>query len=88
MLLRVIVCWSDSVCVGGPHLALWVRLDLPASRQLQLQVCELVNEEHQVAIVLVALKVPGVTPHLQDHVLDTAAAGEHAVGSLQRAPTV
>lgn len=33
--------------------------------------------------MLVALDVPGVTAHLQDHVFDTAAAGEHPVGCLE-----
>lgn len=65
------------------HLALGVSLDLPAPRQLQLSVCELVEENNQVSVVLVALKVPGIAPHLQDHVFDTAAAGEHPVGCLE-----
>lgn len=66
------------------YLALGVSLDLPASWQLQLSVCELVEENHQVPVMLVALKVPGITTHLQDHVFHTAAAGEHSVGCLER----
>lgn len=66
------------------YLALGVGLDLPASWQLQLSVCELVEENHQVPVMLVALKVPGVATHLQDHVFHTATAGEHPVGRLQR----
>jgi len=69
---------------SGPYLALGVGLDLPAPGQLQLGVREPVQEHHQVPVVLVALKVPGVAPHLQDHVLHTAAAGEHPVGGLDR----
>lgn len=33
--------------------------------------------------MLVALDVPGVATNLQDHVFDTAAAGEHPVGYLE-----
>lgn len=66
------------------YLPLWVSLDLPASGQLQLCVCKLVDENHQIPVMLVALKVPGVPTHLQDHVLHTAAAGEHAVRCLRR----
>lgn len=66
------------------YLALGVRFDLPASWQLQLSVCELVEENHQVPVVLVAFEVPGVAAHLQDHVFHTAAAGEHPVGRLKR----
>lgn len=66
------------------YLALGVSLDLPAPRQLQLSVCELVEEDHQVPVMLVAFKVSGIATHLQDHVLHTAAAGEHPVGCLER----
>lgn len=68
------------------YLALGVGLDLPASWQLQLSVCELVEENHQIPVMLVAFKVPGITAHLQDHVFHTAAASEHPVGHLQWEP--
>lgn len=65
------------------YLALGVSLDLPAPRQFQLGVCKLVEENHQVPVVLVAFKVPGIAAHLQNHVFHTAAAGEHPVGCLE-----
>lgn len=61
-----------------------VVLHLPAARQLQLLVGEHVEEGHQVPVVLVALKVVSVPPHLADHVLQTGVGGEHAVGTLSR----
>lgn len=72
---------GHSACVT--YLALGVSLDLPPSWQLQLSVRKLVEEHHQVPVMLVALKVPGVATHFQDHVFHTAAACEHPVGRLE-----
>lgn len=69
-------------CSLLPHLALQICLDLPAPGQLQPGVGKLVEEDHQVPVVLVSLKVPGVAPYLQDHVLHAGAVGEHAVRPL------
>lgn len=76
--------WLMILSAHITYLALGVGFDLPASWQLQLSVCELVEENHQVPVVLVALEVPGIAAHLQDHVFHTAAAGEHPVGRLKR----
>ena len=67
---------------GSPYLPGVVVLHLPAAGQLQLLVGEQVEEGHQVAVVLVALKVVSVAPHLADHVLQTRVARKHAVGTL------
>lgn len=65
------------------YLALWVRLNLPASWKLQLCICKLVEEGDQVSVVLVPLKVTGIPADLQNHVLQTGAVGEHPVGPLK-----
>lgn len=65
------------------HLALWVRLNLPASGKFQLRICKLVEEGDQVSVVLVPLKVTGIPTDLQDHMLQTGAVGKHPVGPLQ-----
>jgi len=65
------------------HLSEWVRLHLPAPREVQLQVREADDEGDQVPVVLVALKVAGVAADLQDHVLEARAVGEHAVRALR-----
>ena len=67
-----------------PHLAGVVVLHLPASGQLQLFVGHHVEEGHQVSVVLVALKVVSIPPHLTDHVLQTRVGGEHTVGTLSK----
>lgn len=54
----------------------------PAPRQLQLSVCEHVEESHKVPVVLVAFKVVGVPPDFGDHVLQTRVVCKHAVGTL------
>lgn len=59
-----------------------VVLHLPAAGELQLLVGEHVEEGHEVAVVLVALKVVSVPPHLADHVLQAGVARKHAVGTL------
>lgn len=65
-------------------LALRVSFNLPAPWQFQLHVGKLVEKNHQVPVMLVALKVPGVTAYFQDHVFDTTAAGKHPVGCLEK----
>lgn len=56
---------------------------LPAPGQLQLFVGKHVEEAHQIAVVLVALKVVGVPPDFGDHVLQTRVVCKHAVGTLK-----
>lgn len=75
----------DSVIIreGNWYFSLRVGLELPSSWQLQLSICKLVEEDYQVPVMLVPLEVPGITANLQDHVFDTAAAGEHPIGCLQ-----
>lgn len=66
------------------HLPSVVVLHLPAAGQLQLLVGEHVEEGDEVAVVLVALEVVSVAPHLADHVLQAGVARKHAVGTLGR----
>lgn len=70
---------GSAVVIYKERLALGVCFDFPTPWQLQLTICKLVEEDHKVPVMLVALKVSGITTHLQDHVLYTAAAGEHPV---------
>lgn len=77
------ICWKGIRVGELSYLALGVCFDFPAPWQLQLTICKLVEEDHKVPVMLVALKVSGITAHLQDHVLYTAAAGEHPVRCLR-----
>ena len=68
----------------GADLAGLVMFHLPAPGQLQLLVEEQVEEGDQVTVVLVALEVVRVSPHLADHVLQAGVARKHTVGTLER----
>lgn len=67
---KILVSW---------YLPLRVGFDLPAPGQLHVGIGEAVQEGDEVAVVLVALKVPRVPPDLQDHVLQARAVSEHAI---------
>lgn len=57
---------------------------LPAPGELELLVREHVEEGDQVTVVLIALEVVSVPPHLTDHVLQAGVARKHAIGTLDR----
>lgn len=54
------VCWYLSLRVG---------FNFPAPGQLHVGISEAVQEGDEIAVVLVALEVPSISPDLQDHVL-------------------
>lgn len=66
------------------HLPGLVVFHFPPPGKLQLLVGEHVEEGDQVSVVLVALKVVSVSPHLADHMLQAGVARKHAVGTLER----
>lgn len=61
-----------------------IMFHFPAPRQLQLFVCEHVEESHKVPVMLVAFKVVGIPPDFGDHVLQTRVVCKHAVGTLEK----
>lgn len=66
------------------HLPRVVVFHLPAPGELKLLIGERVEEGDQVTVVLIALEVVSVPPHLPDHVLQAGVARKHAIGTLDR----
>lgn len=75
---------GTGVVVDKKCLALMIMFHFPAPRQLQLFVCEHVEESHKVPVMLVAFKVVGIPPDFGDHVLQTRVVCKHAVGTRVR----